>query len=163
MNLGDETLIDNAYFQTICVRTMRTWNSLLETLHSAWIDELVERHPDPKPELGLPSRRKDQELPESGLTLTLEARIELEGRSGAALLAMDSAGKAALGVELAALWSALLERSRPELERRGIAPRFGAPAAPAKGPAKGAGAAAGQTIWYPARLGSGRCFLGVRI
>ena len=50
---------------------MSPWTALLESLHSALIDEVTDRHPEPKPELGLPKRQSQFAFPSLEAPTTL--------------------------------------------------------------------------------------------
>ena len=42
---------------------MSPWTALLQSLHSALIDEVTDRHPEPKPELGFPKKQSQFQFP----------------------------------------------------------------------------------------------------
>lgn len=162
---------------------MSPWTSLLQSLHSAFLDELVERHPDPPPELGLPLRVRGFGLPEGRDLRLWVQEIEFApagdgggGKSsrhpaqGLGLLALEAAALSPLGlVDGSALWESMLRRAGAEFLRRGIQPRFG------KGVALDGNdgvatlpdsfAAPAAVVWIPVRLSAGgidsRCFFGI--
>lgn len=147
---------------------MNPWNQLLEAFHSALIDELTERHPEPKPELGLPRKQSQFAVPETGLIDTLAGVARFEDSSGIVILALDPAGLKALKLKPAAartLWDALLARATREFKLRHIAPSLAEPKAlvgdaqelPAGFPRPG------RVIWFPFRVSGGRCYLGIAI
>jgi hypothetical protein len=135
-------------------------------LHSALIDELTERHPEPKPELGMPQRQRELALPVPGLTgaLICETSFALEAGGetrGFALFAADAEAASKLGLDSRALWEALIKRAGREFMFRGIKPRLG-DVRVLEGPGLPAGyAAPGRVVWIPFKLNPGVCWLGV--
>ncbi len=103
---------------------MNPWNALLESLHSALIDELVERVPEPKPELGLPSRQTGFSLPEPRISEVWSVQVELQGSGrGKILIGLSTGAAAAMGVSAEALFEAVWSRAqRCEFSRRGLQP-----------------------------------------
>lgn len=95
---------------------------LFESLHSALIDELNERFPDIKPELGLPRPHSDWTNPMESEGEFLTVDVTLDGGLRAVLFLLVSDGAEPLAEEL---WDAILGRGAAEFERRGIEPRFG--------------------------------------
>jgi hypothetical protein len=153
------------------------YTALLESLHSALVDELTERHPEPKPELGMPTRSATFSLPDPSARKLLACQIGFErekalavasaaetlgGPRGIALLATSAEFDKALGTTAPKLWAAVLARAGSEFARRGIRPVFSAPdlldaptALPAGYPVPG------RFIWIPFRLPKGPGYLGV--
>ena len=138
------------------------WKGLLEALHSALIDELTERHPEPKPELGMPSRHPRWETPDPRVSVVLVAEACFGPARGLAAIAFDAGLEPKLASSAGALWSATLKRAGGELQRRGIKPAVSDPAelkAPFSLPA--AFPAPSLLIWIPVRLAGKGCYLGV--
>lgn len=101
---------------------MSSVRSFLESLHSALIDELNDRHPEIKPELGLPKSGQEWTWPtsEPGALLLTPAFVE-RSRLVAAIL-FDQTAAGALGYSPEQLWAKLLPRAESEFKHRGIAP-----------------------------------------
>lgn len=160
---------------------MSPWTALLESLHSALIDELNERLPGHKPELGMPMRQRELALPAPGLEAFLIAEMSFvreeaaaatatssgpgghAGDSrGIALLACDPDCRAKLQLETRALWDALIRRAGKEFMFRKIQPRLGAVTEPRAPFALPPGyPPPGRVVWIPFRLHPGICYLGV--
>ncbi|MCM2276993.1 MAG: hypothetical protein NDJ89_02835 [Oligoflexia bacterium] len=148
---------------------MNVWTAVLESLHSALIDELVERHPEPKPTLGMPVRQRQPVSPvPGGKVLLCELLPNGEGPEavrGAALLAFDPGFMKALGIGHVAFWQALLKRAGTEFQRRQIQPRIGNPVEiPAGTAALALPAGYGEptrVIWVPFQIPEGTCHLGL--
>ncbi len=102
---------------------MSIWNQVLQATHSALIDELNERFPDEKLELGLPKRFDRYEALPGHTHLGWTAIISLDssdpgkGFSGLALGALQSEK------EIASLAAALISRFDREFKLRGISAR----------------------------------------
>lgn len=149
---------------------MSPWTALLESLHSALIDELIELHPEPKPELGMPQRHRQLVMPASGpltaviceITFTLaQPTPAVTETRGFALIAVDEVCAKKLKLDAGKLWSALIKRAGREFGFRGIQPRLGG-LKELKNPALPPGfAEPARVIWIPFKLGSGTCYLGV--
>jgi len=149
---------------------MSPWTALLESLHSALIDELIERHPEPKPELGMPQRHRQLAMPAPGTLSAVICEVSFalaqptaassEAR-GFALIAIDDACIKELKLDAAQLWNALLKRAGREFGFRGIQPRLG-DLRDLKSAALPPGFAEPvRVIWIPFKLGAGACYLGV--
>jgi len=145
---------------------MSPWTALLESLHSALVDELTERHPEPKPELGMPSRHRELVLPAAGMAgaLICEVGFTQEGGPdlrGFALFAADLECSAKLGADSRQLWQALIKRAGGEFAFRKIKPRLSdvkdlkTAALPTGFPTPT------RVIWIPFKLNPGVCYLGV--
>lgn len=147
---------------------MSPWTALLESLHSALIDELTERHPEPKPTLGMPLRQRALEAP-SGATQILfcEASFQAEalGASrGSAMLAFEPMFMKAIGLSAEAFWSALLKRAGAEFARRGISPRLTPPVIQNPPIRLPSGYSDPQrVVWIPFQIPSGSCYLGLAV
>ena len=69
---------------------MSPWTALLESLHSSLIDELTDRHPEPKPELGMPIRMNAFVAPSAELQTALVSLVVIQSQLGLAVLAFGS-------------------------------------------------------------------------
>ncbi|MGZ3687238.1 MAG: hypothetical protein ACXVBW_02995 [Bdellovibrionota bacterium] len=139
---------------------MSPWTAFLESLHSALIDELIEIHPEPKPELGMPSRSRELRAPAEGLAY-FAADVTLAETRGVALIGMDPGAERALGLAPGALWTVVFKRAGTEFHRRAIMPRLeGEKSVAALG---GVGAALQKVVWIPFKLGEARVFLGMGV
>ncbi|OFZ52930.1 MAG: hypothetical protein A2428_02450 [Bdellovibrionales bacterium RIFOXYC1_FULL_54_43] len=129
-----------------------SWNGFLEALHSAWIDELTERYPEPKPTLGMPIRAKGFVSPSEGVLESLAISVTLSASPGWVVLAGEPA------LDLRSIWTGVQRRAQAEFARRSISPAFGEPAFSAGGATF---PPAARVIWIPIELGaSKKCFLG---
>ena len=104
---------------------MSPWTAFLESLHSALIDEITERHSEPKPELGLPLRQNRFAVPSSEVEQLLLVEVACGTSPGIALLAQAGFMKA-IRLSPQDLWNAIVQRAETEFSRRGIEPRFSA-------------------------------------
>ncbi len=141
---------------------MSPFTALFESLHSAWIDELTERFPEPKPELGMPRRFSDLQPPVQGLAQVLRIEVEIEGRKGVVLLALSQAAIDAVGCSGPELWEALRGRAGREFQFRKIQPQLSEARAYADDAwtvKKVEGFS--RLIWVPVSLDGAACFLGV--
>lgn len=140
------------------------WNALLESLHSALIDELNERFPDEKPELGMPMRQAELAAPAEGIGEYALIEIELSAQKGIALIGVALLGTdSALGDALK-LWQAVFKRAQPEFARRGISPRAMS-ISKARGctPALPKGIVPNRVIWIPFKIDQARIYLGLGV
>ena len=143
---------------------MNPWTAVLQSVHSALIDELTDRHPDPKPELGLPVRQSGYVLPEPGLSSVLVCELELVGTRGILLIASEPGFGRALKLGPEELWSAILKRAGGEFARRGIQPAFYSPLnVVGGGPLPKHLPIPGRLVWIPFSIPGGRCFLGMGV
>lgn len=147
---------------------MNPWNGLLESLHSSFIDEVVEIHPEPKPVLGMPVRLGVVAPPRTGILEITAYSVKMGTGEGLALFALDSACEKELKTDALTLSKAVLKRAAPELARRGLTPAFGE--AFRLGSDKWSKGAwpkelpwATRTVWIPLEVGPGHGFLGVAI
>lgn len=145
---------------------MSPWTALLESLHSALIDELTERHPEPKPELGMPQRHRQLALPAPGLqgALICEASFALEAGGetrGFALFAADAEAVLKLKLSSRKLWDALIKRAGREFMFRNIKPRLGDAKELPSAELPPGFATPARVIWIPFKLNPGTCYLGV--
>lgn len=149
---------------------MSPWTALLESLHSALIDELIELHPEPKPELGMPQRHRNLVMPASGALSAVICEVSFvlaqptsqqTETTGFALIALDEACAKKLKLDARKLWSALIKRAGREFGFRGIQPRLG-DLKDLKSPTLPPGfSEPARVIWIPFKLGAGTCYLGV--
>lgn len=143
---------------------MNPWTGFLESLHSALIDELTERHPEPKPELGLPLRQNRFAIPSVEIERILLAEVALGAAQGIALLASQESFHQKLKMTRDHLWEAMILRAKSEFARRGLQPKFSPiqellateafPSSILK---------CSRVIWIPLGLPEGRCFFGVGV
>lgn len=141
---------------------MSPWTALLESLHSALIDELTERHPEPKPTLGMPTRSKTLSAPEGvAQVLFCEATFDPAQR-GSALLAFDPPFMSAINLPAEDFWQAILKRAGTEFMRRSIRPTLSPPVVmkPPITLPKGFPEPT-RVIWIPFEIPAGRCYLGL--
>lgn len=138
------------------------WTGLLEALHSALIDELTDRHPEPKPVLDLPRRHSSWTIPGQDVTTILRCEFQFGDQAGTALLALAPPFAQALGLTPILLWQAVLKRAGSEFHLRHLHPKLGpvnefSTAAP---PPENLGRAR-RLVWIPLQIPAGRCFLGL--
>lgn len=142
---------------------MSPWTALLESLHSALIDELTERHPEPKPSLGLPSRHRELNQPSTTTDLMI-CEILFDESRGFAMVATEPGFSSSLKISPLELWETLLKRAGAEFMRRNIRPKVGNPRLVPAGEAVPAGyAEPTRVIWIPLNIPSGKCFLGLAV
>lgn len=139
---------------------MSPWTALFESLHSALIDELCERHPKPKPELGLPVHHSQWNRPDSLRALIWSCEVTLDGK-GYAMIAAEPEFLKKLKLTGPELWQAILRRAGGELSRRGIKPVLD-PLDELKGQTKPSNEIK-RLVWIPIRLPAGSCFLGLAV
>lgn len=156
---------------------MSPWTALLESLHSALIDELTERRPEPKPGLGLPLRKSSWSMPPTTASRILLVEVTQKDIAqvmpgsppvGFVGLALDPECERHLGCDTETLWNAILKRAGSEFARRGIRPlvsrtlstdqKAGLPASLAKSAQEPT-----RVVWIPLSLGEGSVFLGLGI
>lgn len=152
---------------------MNPWTALLESLHSALIDELTERHPEPKPVLGMPIRKNQWIVPATAardiwISEILQKAADGREQVGFACLTLDPSCASTLKVDAQTLWDALIRRAGTEFQRRGIAPKLSRGVQTdekSQLPEKLTKTAQqpGRVIWIPIALGRGQVFLGVGI
>jgi hypothetical protein len=135
------------------------WTALLQSFHSALIDELCEQHPEPKPELGMPQRFSGYQTPPDGMGVLSIHQVAFEGvGKGLVVLSLDSRASDALGgVTVEQLWASVLERARREFGLRKIAPVI----APSTDRLDPGSVSVDRTVWIPVRLSRGVCFLAI--
>jgi hypothetical protein len=149
---------------------MSPWTALLESLHSSLIDELTERHPEPKPELGMPQRHRQLAMPAPGALRVAICEVSFvlaqptpagNETRGFALVALDEPCAGKLKLDALKLWDALIKRAGREFMFRGIQPRLGNPGLLAEPSIPPGYAEPSRVIWIPFKLGPGTCYLGV--
>lgn len=142
---------------------MSPWTALLESLHSALIDELCERHPDPKPELGMPIRKAVFSLPDPSADSIVVCEVEQAGGRGIGSIAMNKDCAKTLGIGPKELWEACMKRAGMEFARRQIRPTV-TTTVELKDTALPKGFPEPQRmIWIPVRFPSGSCYLGMGV
>jgi len=144
------------------------WTALLQSLHSALIDELTDRHPEPKPELGMPSRQGRWSSPDPALSEILLCEVLLDSASGIAFLAAEPGFTQSLKLSLPELWDLIFQRAGSEFMRRGIKPKVGrrdqtqnGTKLPAKLPE--GYPQPGRIVWIPFKIPGGTAYLGMGI
>lgn len=103
---------------------MKSWAALLESLHSALVDELIACFPGQKLELGMPIGKNSFELPSSSINRSVFSSFRVEAVSGLILLAFEGDPRKILGISGLALWEKVLKRAGSEFARRGIHPHI---------------------------------------
>lgn len=140
---------------------MSPWTALLEAVHSALIDEITERPPKPKPELGMPIRQAQFSIPDDVNTV-LFCEILFDPARGFALLAFNQKFIDYFKTTPEDFWIATWKRAEAEFAKRKINPRHGAVQklkAPSPELLK-----AQRTIWIPFTIEQqARCSLGIAV
>jgi len=144
---------------------MSPWTTLLESFHSSLIDELIERHPEPKPELGLPTRKPKFELPETGLASVICATADFgSSPTGCVALCLSAGAAKKLKLQSSELWAAVGKRAVVEFGHRGIQPRLGQATPLGAGGTLPAGFSEPQRmVWIPFRIGGDVIYLGMGV
>src|SRR5688572_26146042 len=105
---------------------MNPWNGLLESLHSAVIDEVTDilrsGEGGEKPVLGMPTRIGTWKMPDPAPHKLLVATVAFGAGSGIGLVAFGADTARVLKTDLRAFYDAVLARAAMELERRGLRP-----------------------------------------
>jgi hypothetical protein len=146
---------------------MTPWTALLESLHSALIDELTERHPEPKPGLGVPLRQKEFAAPGPEIVHVLACQVSFDQGRGHAFLALDAKAAKILELNSQELWDSLIKRAGAEFSRRSIRPKLATPVHLMRSetldtlPAPAWSHPPQRVVWIPFSLGEGKCFLGL--
>jgi hypothetical protein len=138
---------------------MTPWTALLESLHSALIDELTERHPEPKPTLGMPIRQAKLSLPPSAQAVLI-CEFSFDEARGFAMLAFEDGFMQALNILPEDLWQAILKRAGSEFMHRQIRPKTGQiqTFTDLKGYID-----PGRVVWIPFQIPAGTCYLGLGV
>jgi hypothetical protein len=148
---------------------MTEWTNILESLHSALIDEITTRFPEPKPTLGMPMRRQEFLLEDLGLgsRASFAGLNFVVGESeGIVMIIADPAANPSAAhpsVSAGELWKGVYLRAGAEFSRRGIRPIFTPMQLTAEGKLPRGGPQPKRFIWIPLFAGSGRCFLGLGV
>lgn len=143
---------------------MNVWTGVFQSVHSALIDELTERHPEPKPELGMPIREATYRIPDPGLTSILVSQVSVSEQDGVLLLASEPGFIKALKVPATGLWAAIMKRAAVEFERRRLAPKVAEPVTlMGSSPLPSGFPTLGRVVWIPFRIPAGRCHLGLGV
>ena len=97
------------------------WNGILESLHSALIDTLIEEFPDIKPELGMPKRRDAWSL-ESDVTHLIIQELTCDQGQALAGIGVNDAAHAVLVKRSSPekFLEKLMRRAEPDFKRRGL-------------------------------------------
>jgi hypothetical protein len=143
---------------------MSPWTALLQSLHSALIDEITDRHPEPKPELGLPKKFKSFQFPFAKAEKLFWAKTSFPGSVGASFIAFEDDFLKTLQLTAAEFWKILVNRAATEFTRRQIGPTFEVQnefSNSAKIPAELARLS--NIVWIPIVLPAGECWLGIGI
>ena len=142
---------------------MTPWTALLESLHSALIDELTERHPEPKPTLGLPIRQANLTLPRAQLSV-LAVEFSFDNGRGLVMVASEAGFMRALELTPLNFWKAIVKRAGSEFMRRFIKPKSGAVRELKLGePIPENWIHPSRVVWIPFQLPQGTCFLGMAV
>jgi hypothetical protein len=143
---------------------MSPWTAFLESLHSALIDEITDRHPEPKPELGLPLRQNRFAVPSSEVEQLLLVEVTCGTSPGIALLASQAGFMKAIQLAPQDLWNAMVQRAGAEFSRRGIQPKFSAvQKLQATDAFPSSTLRCARVIWIPIGIPGGQCFFGVGV
>jgi hypothetical protein len=145
---------------------MSPWTALLQSLHSALIDEVTDRHPEPKPELGLPKRQSRFDFPSALTKKILVVDVSIPTSDGAsegfAMLGFQPEFLNAAQLKAPELWSAMLKRAQSDFSRRNISPIFGKPSElKSSADASKELLALKQIVWIPISVPQGECWFGI--
>jgi hypothetical protein len=138
------------------------WTSLLQSLHSALIDEVTDRHPEPKPELGLPKKFTAFQFPSQAASRLFWVKTSFPDSHGAVLIAYHEKFFEALKLDAAGFWDLISKRAVFEFTRRQIAPVFEVQVGlVASGKVPVELGAFPRVVWIPIILPSGECWFGI--
>ena len=141
---------------------MSPFTAFFESLHSAWIDELTERFPEPKPELGMPQKFSVLQAPSLEIAEVLRVEVDIDGRKGVVLLAVSKKAIHELNCGAGALWASIALRAVKEFQFRKIQPRLSEEALHLDANwTKKRIDGMSRLVWVPVSLGGAQCFLGV--
>lgn len=142
---------------------MTPWTDLLESLHSALIDEITDRHAEPKPTLGMPLRQNKIELPQKEVSILI-CEFEFGTAKGFSVLAFEPSFMASLNIAPAELWKSLLKKADSEFLHRKIRPKIGTEKEfthcetfPEELPQPS------RTVWIPFQIPAGNCYLALAV
>jgi hypothetical protein len=139
------------------------WNLLLESLHSALIEELTARSPEPRPALGLPRSEATLMWPDPDVPELQTIEVTLGGQSGKVLLGVEPAAYTKLNCNAECLWNGILAKAEnSEFPRRNLSPAF---ELPRRITARAIFELPKPTrvIWIPVSLLPGRIYLGIAL
>lgn len=143
---------------------MTPWTALLESLHSAFIDELNEKKPKEKVELGLPRRLSQFAFPDTELGSLLFCEIQFDQASGFVFVGLEKSLGESLSFSEAQLWEAIFKRAGSEFMRRNIRPKAGNTQSLTQTASAPKGVNAVQKlVWIPFKLQDGKCYLGMGV
>ncbi len=140
---------------------MSPFTALFESLHSAWIDEIIERHPDPKPILEMPVRMNELKLPLLEFEQVGWVEVELGDRKAVIVLAHQVHAIEDLGLSVRDLWEKMLTRAGAEFLRRNINPRVGKFDLAQGLLSEAYPLPITRLIWVGAKLKNGVCYYGM--
>jgi len=147
---------------------MNPWTALLESLHSAVVDELTERCPETKPGLGMPLRQREFAKPEPSVSSITIVRVDLASKEGLVILGLNDRCATSLGASIREVWNGIQKRSGREFEWRRIRPVFLQPVELVGSPTTSFRLPEGcpipaRVIWIPFLVGGGggKFYLGV--
>ena len=137
-------------------------------MHSSLIDELTERHPLPKPELGIPMRHSHWQVPALASGTVVVCEVELSGAKGGskglAFLTLEDSCAKKLKIDAKGLWDSLLRRAGGEFMHRGIKPLLDAPVELKPGdPLPAHFHQPTRVVWIPMKIDGSSCFLGMGV
>lgn len=138
---------------------MTLWTAVLESMHSALIDELNESFPKSKPVLGMPKQKLGWFVPAEGLFLY---SVGIEGNpAGRIFIATGQEFEKRFKFGPEKLWAGVERRAGAELMRRQVQPRFAG-----KGKTELTDQtllALTKTIWIPFEVEGCPVFLGIGV
>ena len=145
---------------------MNPLTAILQASHSALIDELCERHPEPKPVLGMPTRFAHWLAPHGGLQRAYTAFFELGKEvslEGILTLAATNGVSAALNLSVEKLASNWLMRCGSEFHRLNVSPALRPFSwedftTPPRNPEL---VRVTRLIWMPIQLGAETVYMGI--
>jgi hypothetical protein len=132
----------------------QAWKALAESFHSALIDEFNERLPNDKPELGLPSRCADWQMPACVFEIVFPDGANNTIKLFVIFAAAEGFEKN-FGIGLEEFCGALIRRATPELARRGHVPVIGTPLRISIRPELK------RLVWIPLRIRNVSCALAI--
>lgn len=142
---------------------MTPWTALLESLHSALIDELTDRHPEPKPTLGMPLRQNKIQLPQKAVSILI-CEFEFGTAQGFSVLAFEPSFMTSLKITPTELWKSILKRAGSEFLHRKIQPKIRLEREfahretfPEELPQPS------RTVWIPFQIPAGNCYLALAV
>ena len=134
----------------------------MQSLHSALIDEVTDRHPEPKPELGLPKKFSAFQSPSAEASKMFWVKTSFGTSHGAVLLAYQDGFMKALAVNPNQFWELISRRADLEFTRRQITPAFEVQfefTSSEKTPVELS--LFPRIVWIPIVLPTGSCWFGI--